>query len=97
MRTQTIRRWLGITPEEEREAGLRTLVSPERRRELAAVAGKVSGQVRARKAAAAAQEVLRLREEGRSIREIAAELGVPRSTVHRHLSAPVEKVSHEPV
>ena len=97
MRTQTIRRWLGITPEEEREAGLRTLVSPDRRRELAAAAGKVSGQVRARKAATAAQEALRLREEGMTQREIAEALGAGLRTVKRYLSAPGEGGCHEPV
>ena len=86
MRTETIRRWLAITPEEELAAGLRTLVSPDRLTELQVAKGRLSGQVRRRKAATAAQEVRQLREEGMTYREIAEVLGCSKSRIPNLLS-----------
>ena len=88
-RTETLRQWLAITPEEELAAGLRTLVSPERLQELQAAKGRASGRVRAARAERRRERALQLRAEGRTQGEIAGALGVHRTTVWRMLHEPV--------
>jgi len=87
-RASTMVHWLGISPAEMREAGLRVLVDDDLRRELAAERQRQSRHARGinrqargefiADATARQREVIRLRAEGLSWAEVGQRLGISR-------------------
>ena len=88
-RTATIVDELAITFEEQIEAGLQTLVSPERRSQLQAERGRASGRARRKAKAERDGRIRALKAEGLSHRAIAAAVKVGAATVHRVIREPV--------
>ena len=86
-RSETIVRWLEITPEEQRE--LRTIISDEerRRRDRNRKGSEMTRAQYEGRAAERRQEAVRLAQEGLQSGQIAAALGISKSSVQKALSA----------